>query len=76
MQMGYEYLLVCYSALCLSHFGLQLLQACFQDLHLSFQLLLALSTLSKEFDDVLLLMLGTWHNLQRSTGRRTPRRCP
>ena len=48
--------------------GLQIVDISFQALHLSFQLLLALTALSEEFDDVLLLlMVGRWHKLQGTT---------
>lgn len=53
--------------------GLQVLQPCFQDLHLAFQLLLALSTLSKKIDEIVLSMLGGRHYLQGGPRCRTPR---
>ena len=53
--------------------GLQVLQACFQDLHLAFQLLLALSALSEKFDKIVLSMLGGRHYLQGRPRCRSPR---
>ena len=52
----------------LGELDLQIVDSSFQALNLSFQLLLALTALSEEFDDVLLLlMVGRWNKLQGAT---------
>ena len=64
ISVRWRHLLSCDSGLRPGQSGLQVLQPCFQDLHLAFQLLFALSTFSKKFDEIVLPMLGCRHYLQ------------